>query len=109
MLRFVGLANVALAVFNLLPGLPLDGGRVLRSLVWSRTGDRDRGTQAALRVGRFTGLAIIGLGAYLLLRGTLGAIGLWAMLVGWFLVRSTSSSARGHQLERATRDKNVGI
>ena len=67
-LRFVGLANLALAVFNILPGMPLDGGRVLRAVLWQRTGDRDRATRLALQSGRFFGLGLIGAGAFLALR-----------------------------------------
>lgn len=107
-LRFVGLANLALAVFNILPGMPLDGGRVLRALLWQRTGDRDRATRMALRSGRLFGLGLVGVGAFLALRTGTGAVGLWVAFVGWFMTRMTTASARGHRLEMATRDKTVG-
>jgi Zn-dependent protease len=106
-LRFVGIANLVLAVFNLMPGLPLDGGRVLRSILWRRTGDRDRATSTALRVGRFVGLALIGTGGFLVLRtGT--PLSIWVILVGWFLMRMSTASTRTHRLEAATRGRNVG-
>jgi len=107
-LRFVGLANLALAVFNILPGMPLDGGRVLRAILWHRTGDRDRATRLALQSGRFFGLGLMGVGAYLALRTGTGAIGIWVAFVGWFMTRMAAGSARGHRLEVATRDKTVG-
>ncbi len=107
-LRFVGIANLVLAAFNLLPGLPLDGGRVLRSILWRRTGDRDRATRMALTSGRYVGLVLIGLGVSLALRGSTGAIGIWVALVGWFLTRMAGASARRHRFEVATRGRTVG-
>lgn len=106
--RFVGIANLVLAVFNLLPGLPLDGGRVLRSILWRRSGDRDRSTRMALSSGRYVGLAMIGVGVSLALRSETGAIGIWVALVGWFLTRMAGSSARRHRFEMATRGRTVG-
>ncbi len=106
-LRFVGLANLALAGFNLLPGLPLDGGRVLRAVLWRRTGDRDRATRMALSAGRVAGLVLVGVGVYLISVGS-GAVGIWVILVGWFLTRMALSSARGHRFDVATRGRRVG-
>lgn len=106
-LRFVGLANLVLAAFNLMPGLPLDGGRVLRSVLWRRTGDRAAATRTALRVGRVVGLALVGTGGFLVLQtGT--ALGIWVILVGWFLMRMAAASTRSHRLEEATRGRSVG-
>jgi Zn-dependent protease len=106
-LRFVGSANLVLAVFNLMPGLPLDGGRVLRSILWRRTGNRDRATRIALQVGRMLGVAIIGTGGFLVMRtGT--PLGIWVILVGWFLMRMAAASTRSHRLEAATRGRSVG-
>ncbi|MFC0449251.1 site-2 protease family protein [Rhodococcus jostii] len=81
---WLGTANLILAVFNMLPGAPLDGGRVLRSVLWRRSGDRLAATAAAARSGRVVGLLLILLGvAEAILLGS--ASGLWLMLLGWFL------------------------
>ncbi|NEW55044.1 CBS domain-containing protein [Nocardia cyriacigeorgica] len=93
--------NVLLAVFNLLPGAPLDGGRVLRALIWRRTGDQLRAAILAARWGRAMGLGFLLIGAAeLVLVGAAG--GIWLMLLGWFLftAASTELTAAGlrHQL-----------
>ncbi|WP_245720319.1 site-2 protease family protein [Nocardia uniformis] len=76
--------NIVLAVFNMLPGAPLDGGRVLRAIVWWRTRDRLRAAVIAARAGQILGTALIILGiAELWLFGHLG--GVWLALLGWFL------------------------
>jgi len=76
--------SVLLAVFNLLPGAPLDGGRVLRALVWWRYDDRDRAALVAARVGRLLGYLLIALGLVDAFAGV--AAGLWIALVGWFIL-----------------------
>lgn len=76
--------NLGLALFNLLPGAPLDGGRVLRALLWIRSGDRDRSARIAARAGRVLGIALVGLGIFQIFSG-LGASGLWIAFIGWFL------------------------
>jgi Zn-dependent protease/CBS domain-containing protein len=81
---WLALMNGVLAAFNMLPGAPLDGGRVLRAMLWRRYRDRLRAERAAARAGRFLGAAIIGLGAAELL-GLGSYEGLWLMLIGWFL------------------------
>ncbi|HEY8533645.1 MAG TPA: site-2 protease family protein [Micromonospora sp.] len=89
-LGYLALANVVLAVFNLVPAAPLDGGRVLRALLWWRSGDRYRAALSAARAGRAFGILLIALGIVqvLLLRGFGG---LWLALIGWFLVHAASA------------------
>ncbi|KZM74704.1 site-2 protease family protein [Nocardia terpenica] len=83
-LVWLAVMNAILAVFNLLPGAPLDGGRVLRALIWWRTGDRLRAATAAARGGGVLGTMLIVVGiAEVVLSRQLG--GLWMMLLGWFL------------------------
>lgn len=83
-LAWLGVANVVLAVFNLLPGAPLDGGRVLHAVLWRRRGDRLSAAAGAARSGRVLGLILIGLGAVQALFAQSPG-GLWLMLLGWFL------------------------
>lgn len=88
----LGVANVLLGLFNLLPGAPLDGGRVLRGLLWLHWRDRQRAAVAATNAGQGIGWALAGVGVALLFAGQL-VIGLWWLLIGWFLV----SAARGER------------
>jgi Zn-dependent protease/CBS domain-containing protein len=92
--QYLGFINLLLALFNLLPGYPLDGGRVFRAVVWRRTGDLARATRWATTGGRWVGLGLIALGIAeaILLGALLG--GLWLVLIGTFLRGAARS---GHQ------------
>jgi Zn-dependent protease len=90
--------NVMLAVFNLLPGTPLDGGRVLFGMIWWAGGDRDRAARTAAQAGQFLGMLLAGIGFLLVLNDRWD--GLWLMLVGWFLA-GTASAERVHHLYAA--------
>ncbi len=80
----LGWLNLLLGVFNLVPGFPLDGGRLLRALIWERTGDLLRATRVASRAGQVFAHLLIALGVLeLLLWGLVG--GLWLAAIGWFL------------------------
>ncbi|WBB59230.1 site-2 protease family protein [Streptomyces sp. WMMC500] len=89
--------NVLLAVFNSLPAAPLDGGRLLRALLWWRTGDRLRATAGATVAGRALGWLLLVLGFVLFLRGG-GFGGLWLALIGWFLVGAATAEGRQAQV-----------
>ncbi|MBI5445490.1 MAG: site-2 protease family protein [Deltaproteobacteria bacterium] len=92
-LSYVASINLALAVFNLIPGFPLDGGRVLRSLVWWKTGSLSRATRAATAVGKGFSLLLLVFGGMQVLGGSLIA-GLWSLLIGMFLMGAAESGYR---------------
>jgi Zn-dependent protease/predicted transcriptional regulator len=82
-LSWLATVNVMLGVFNMLPGSPLDGGRVLHGVIWWALGDRERATRAAAGAGQILGGLLAGLGIFLVLKGR--PDGLWLLLVGGFL------------------------
>lgn len=88
----LGIANLSIAIFNLLPGLPLDGGRMLRALVWRRSGDRARATKLAVATGRGLGVLMI-VGGVMLVFGVGDFSAIWFIAVGWFLFGAASTSA----------------
>ncbi len=93
--RYLAMINVALAVFNVMPGFPLDGGRVFRAMVWRVTGDRTRATRMATAGGRMFGLLLIVLGAMQALGGA-PVSGLWMIFIGWFLRTLAGASLHQH-------------
>ena len=98
--------NLTLGLFNLLPGLPLDGGLIVKALVWQVTGSQRRGIEVANASGRFLSWMAIGLGSYFLIRGgNLGAA--WLMLLGWFGLGAARSQQQLLQVQRALRDLQV--
>ena len=103
-LTWLALMNIVLAVFNLLPGAPLDGGRILRGLLWKHYGDRQRASRAAQLCGQALGgvLILIGL-AELFAWRNIG--GLWLMLIGWFLI----TMARAEQQTDEIASSLVGL
>jgi Zn-dependent protease/CBS domain-containing protein len=98
----VGWLNVGLAVFNLLPGAPLDGGRILRAVAWRVTGDRARATIIAARAGWAVGTLIFTLGLFQVFFVPSAFVnGLWMAFIGWFLVGAAATEAGQAQLRRA--------
>jgi Zn-dependent protease/predicted transcriptional regulator len=107
MCQWLFIVNVALAVFNLIPGFPLDGGRVFRSLMWRFSGNYQRSTRIATRVGQGVAYTFI-LGGILIIFlqpfGDLSWInGLWIAFIGWFLQNAASTSYRQTQWREAIR------
>ena len=88
---YLTMVNAALAVFNMLPALPLDGGRVMRAILWKVSGDPWRATRWSAYAGRFCGLSLASLGV---VTGLFGGImfAFWAVLIGLFIDRSAKTS-----------------
>ncbi|MBL6275931.1 site-2 protease family protein [Micromonospora fiedleri] len=99
--------NLLLALFNVLPAAPLDGGRLLRAAVWKATGDRTRASVVAARAGWVLGVLLIGLGLWRFLSGA-GFGGLWLALIGWFLIGAASMEERQARMGSALRGVRVG-
>lgn len=91
MLMWLGVINIGLAIFNLIPGFPLDGGRVLRAVVWWFTGDAERSTRAASWVGQLVAFGFIVIGIFRFFGGE-GFGGLWLAFIGWFLLGAARTS-----------------
>jgi len=92
--KYLALINVMLGVFNLIPGFPLDGGRVFRAIVWGANKNFRRATLIAASTGRFFGFFFIVVGVWQALRGAV-VDGLWIAFIGWFL-----ESAAGAQVQQ---------
>ncbi|MBM0227247.1 site-2 protease family protein [Micromonospora sp. ATA51] len=99
--------NILLAIFNVLPAAPLDGGRLLRAAVWKATGDRTKASVVAARAGWVLGALLIGLGLWQFLVGA-GVGGLWLALIGWFLIGAAGMEERQARTGSALRGVRVG-
>ena len=102
LVKYLALLNLILALFNLIPGFPLDGGRVFRAIIWRTTQNYHRATVAAGMSGRFFGFLLIFLGIWQALTGDIGG-GIWIALIGWFL-----ESAAGSQLQQESVKSMLG-
>ncbi len=91
LLIWLGYINIALAIFNMIPGFPLDGGRVLRAIVWWITGDASRATRIAAQVGQVVAFGFIVWGILRFFGGA-GLGGLWIAFIGWFLLDASRAS-----------------
>ncbi|HKP83011.1 MAG TPA: site-2 protease family protein [Pyrinomonadaceae bacterium] len=106
MFMWLGIINISLAIFNMIPGFPLDGGRVLRAIVWWITGDGNRSTRIASKVGRVVAMAFILLGIWRFFSGA-GLGGLWIAFIGWFLLDAARAS--GAQVEITERLTGIRV
>lgn len=104
MLGWLGVINVALAIFNMIPGFPLDGGRVLRAVIWWITGNASRATRVATGIGQLVAFGFIIYGLLRFFSGA-GFAGLWLTFIGWFLL----DAARSSYLQFETMEKLRGL
>ena len=106
LMQWLAWINVFLAVFNLIPGFPLDGGRIFRALVWHRTHDYHRATRIATKVGQGIAYAFIVAGGIVLIFALqLWLNGVWLIFIGWFL----RDAARASYQQVLLRDALIGI
>jgi Zn-dependent protease len=96
LLSWLALVNGGLLVFNLVPGFPLDGGRIARAIAWKVTGDRHRATRLAGRLGQGFAYILVGIGLFLLASGD-AADGIWLAILGWFLSQGARSAVVSSQ------------
>jgi len=94
--------NISLALFNLVPAFPLDGGRLLSSYLWWRSGNRQRGVHNAVRVGRVFAFLMIAAGALELFLGDVVS-GIWIAFLGWFLLSAAASEETGTNIRTLLR------
>lgn len=91
MCSWLGYINLGLAAFNMIPGYPLDGGRIVRAVLWWKSGDVERSTRQAARMGQGVGTLFIALGIVHFFAGA-GLGGLWIAFIGWFLLQAAGES-----------------
>ena len=103
---FVGAGNLLLAVFNLFPGYPLDGGRVLRAIIWKRSGSIRDATRIAGFCGQLMALVLIAFGVYMIVAPSFRAyfMGLWSIMVGVFLLGAATSVVKSAREPASVRD-----
>ncbi|HLO28182.1 MAG TPA: site-2 protease family protein [Anaerolineales bacterium] len=115
--KYLAYINGTLGLFNLIPGFPLDGGRVFRAIIWGTTHNLRRATLIAANLGRFIAYGFIGLGMWQVFTGNIGN-GLWVAFIGWFLESAASSQIHqqtvhdllaGHHVSDAMRRDYTAI
>lgn len=104
--KYLALINLVLGIFNILPGYPLDGGRILRSIIWKVTGNLKRATFIASTTGRILGFIIIAVGVVFIFAGNF-LNGVWLAFIGWFLQSSAQMGYR--QLVFETSIKGIKV
>ena len=104
----VGMLNISLAVFNMAPGFPLDGGRVLRAAVWAATKDLVKATRVASTSGQVLAWLMIGFGVYAIIATEDLFLGIWLVLIGLFLYQAAASGYQQVLLRNSLRGLMVG-
>ena len=103
MFGWLAVINLTLALFNLIPGFPLDGGRMLRALIWWATGSRHKATRVAAAIGKGFAYLLIVLGIFLIFVGRQVLSGIWTSFIGWFLLDAARSSEQAAVFEQAMK------
>jgi Zn-dependent protease/CBS domain-containing protein len=106
-LAWLGYINILLGVFNLLPAFPLDGGRILQSLIWLRTRDPLRATRIAARIGVAFAFVFIAYGLITFFAAGSLIGGVWAVFLGWFLLSAARAEEAGGLIRQALSGINV--
>ena len=101
LIGWLGYINITLGVFNLIPGFPMDGGRILRAVLWKFRGDKNAATRNAAVVGRLFGYLLIAVGVFLIFQGASPFNGVWLALIGWFLSNAAESAVAQLSVEHA--------
>jgi Zn-dependent protease/CBS domain-containing protein len=106
LLGYLAMINLVLAIFNLLPAFPLDGGRVLRAWLWHRSGDMLEATRRASGAGAVLAFALMGLGVWSALSGG-GVGGIWLVLIGFFVLNASRGSYQQMLVQDSLRGRRV--
>jgi len=104
---WLGFINITLGLFNLIPGFPMDGGRILHALLWKVRGDRSVATRNAAGIGRLFGYLLIAGGIFLIFQGANLFTGVWLALIGWFLSNAAESAVAQVSVEHALKGIKV--
>jgi len=96
---YLGLANLVLAIFNLVPAFPMDGGRVLRAFLWYLKSDLEYATRVASRLGTILGVSFMAMGLFLVVSGA-GVGGFWLILIGFFVFGSSRGAYESQKVDR---------
>jgi Zn-dependent protease/CBS domain-containing protein len=107
-LAWLGRINLVLAAFNVVPGFPLDGGRVFRGILWATTGSFERATTAAAASGSLFAYGLIAMGVLTVIFGGEILGGLWLVFIGWFLLSAARATAGQVVLERILESVQIG-
>jgi Zn-dependent protease len=103
---WLSVINLSLGAFNLLPGFPMDGGRVLRAIIWKVRGDQYAATRNAAAVGRLFGYLLIGIGAFIAFNGLVFS-GIWTALIGWFVSNAAEATVTQSTVQRLLQGVKV--